>query len=525
MTVLAYCLSVLLMLLLPVCLAVILRRRFRVPWILFCAGTLTFIASQVVHFPLNNWLGDIGVLPQSGWGEELPRWRTALVLGLTAGLCEESARAVGYWLLRRYRRYQDGLMLGLGHGGIESMVFGGVLTAATVSSLLPLRGVDLQSLSLPADQLAALSQQLEMMSGLPFLAAILPFVERLIAMGAHVTFSLMVLQAFNRRNPLYMLGAIAYHAGVDASLIYLAAELPNVWVIQPVFLILTLPGVVWVWTQRAKAERERRQVPALGVELQLFLVALRKELLQLWRTRRVLVVVAVFLLIGLISPLLARFTPQLLSAIEGAEQFAELIPEPTLADAMAQYVKNLTQFGFIIAVLAGMGAVAGEKDKGTAAMVLSKPMPRWAFVSSKFVAQLMLYVIAFATGALSAYYYTLVLFGPVPRGAFAFMNLLLLLWLATFVAVTLLGSTLAKTVGAAAGVGLAGAVVLLLAGSLPVVGALAPGGLVTWVGQMGASLAGAEEAVVANGGAIAMSLVIVLMCLLTSVAVFERQEL
>jgi len=93
------------------------------------------------------------------------------------------------------------------------------------------------------------------------------------------------------------------------------------------------------------------------------------------------------------------------------------------------------------------------------------------------------------------------------------------------VAVALLGSTLAKTVGAAAGVGLAGAVVLLLAGSLPVVGALAPGGLVTWVGQMGASLAGAEEAVVANGGAIAMSLVIVLMCLLTSVAVFERQEL
>ena len=90
--------------------------------------------------------------------------------------------------------------------------------------------------------------------------------------------------------------------------------------------------------------------------------------MQQWRTKRLLVVVAVFVLFGLMSPLIAKFTPELLRTIEGAEQFADLIPEPTSTDAITQYIKNLTQFGFILAVLLGMGAIAGEKEKGTAAM-------------------------------------------------------------------------------------------------------------------------------------------------------------
>jgi len=35
------------------------------------------------------------------------------VLGLTAGLCEESARYIGYrWLIKQARRWRDALMLG-----------------------------------------------------------------------------------------------------------------------------------------------------------------------------------------------------------------------------------------------------------------------------------------------------------------------------------------------------------------------------------------------------------------------------
>ncbi|MEA3397920.1 MAG: ABC transporter permease subunit, partial [Chloroflexota bacterium] len=157
---------------------------------------------------------------------------------------------------------------------------------------------------------------------------------------------------------------------------------------------------------------------SFSTEWAAFVTATRKELLQQARTKRLLIVTAVFALFGLTSPLLAKFTPELLSSIPGAEQFADLIPEPSVADALAQYIKNLTQFGFILAVLLGMGAVAGEKERGTAAMILSKPLPRWAFLLSKFVAQVAVYVLALGIAALGAYYYTFILFGPVDVGSF-----------------------------------------------------------------------------------------------------------
>jgi ABC-2 type transport system permease protein len=174
-------------------------------------------------------------------------------------------------------------------------------------------------------------------------------------------------------------------------------------------------------------------------------------------------------------------------------------------------------------VLLGMGAIAGEKEKGTAALILSKPMPRWAFVCSKFTAQMVVYSVGFLIAALCTLYYTWVLFGPVNVGAFLFSNLLLLAWFMTFVAVTLVGSALTRSVGAAAGVGLGGAVLLMLAGNLPWFGPVMPNALVTWASQLGLGTASAP--VTANGGAVAMALTLMVVCVLGAMAAFERQEL
>ena len=86
-------------------------------------------------------------------------------------------------------------------------------------------------------------------------------------------------------------------------------------------------------------------------------VLLRKELLEQWRTARLPLVATVFLLVGLSSPLLARFTPEILKAV-GGDQFQIVLPTPTAADAFDQLAKNLGQFGALIAVLLAMGSVA-----------------------------------------------------------------------------------------------------------------------------------------------------------------------
>ena len=523
MTIPFYTLSVLLMIALPIALAVVLRRRARAPWWLFCVGMATFAVSQAVHLPLNDWLGDLGVLSATLPQESAALARQALILGLTAGLSEELARAAGYWLLARRdkeRRVEDGVMLGLGHGGIEAMTFGAVLTAASVTSLWALRDVDLESLNLAVDQLTALQQQMDLFTVSPWLA-FAPLLERAIALVVHVSLSLLVWSAFKRRNALYLVLAILYHTLFNAAAVYLAQRVDGVWTVEGLVALLVLPGALWIWyLWRRRESQPRPPRLSLVTELRLFSVALRKELLQQWRTKRVLVITAVFTLFGLISPLIANFTPELLRSISGAEQFADLIPTPTTADALGQYIKNITQFGFIIAVLQGMGAVAGEKEKGTAALILSKPLPRWAYLLSKFSAQVLVYLLGFALAAFGAYYYTLILFEPLTLLPFLFGNLLLLIWLLAFAAVTLLGSAIAASTGAAAAVALAGAVAILLAGSLPRIGALAPGALVTWASQLGL-----EPAVQANGGALVVTVVVVVVCLLVALAVFEVQEL
>ncbi|MCD6286204.1 MAG: ABC transporter permease, partial [Anaerolineae bacterium] len=93
----------------------------------------------------------------------------------------------------------------------------------------------------------------------------------------------------------------------------------------------------------------------------IFLVALRKELFEQRRTYRLLVVVVVLLGFGLMSPLAAKLTPELLRLLPNGEEIAKLIPSPTTADAVAQYLKNSSQFGVLLALLMTMGVVVQEK--------------------------------------------------------------------------------------------------------------------------------------------------------------------
>lgn len=526
---LLYAVTMGLMILVPVLLAIALRRRFRAPWLLWTAGALAFFLSQVYHLPLNNWLGDLGLIgPIAPDAPDLPR--TAIVLGLSAGLCEGLMRVAVFWLLDRrglVERWSGAVMVGLGHGGLEAMILGAI-TAMSIAALFGLRGTDLTTLELTAAQLAALEKQLAALSG-PAASAVLPFIERLLAMGLHVAASLLVWLAFRRRNPLYVVAAVLYHALLDGIIVYAAQFIADPWLIEGLVFLLVLPGLLFIgWTyRRYGAAEERHAPPAWRAEWGVYLALLRKELLELWQTRKALVVAVVFLLFGLTSPLLARFVSEIVKSVPGAEQFAGLIPEPKAADAVAQYLENITQFGFIMTLLLSMGLLAREKERGTAAMILSKPVPRWAYVLSKFDALALVYLPALLLAGLGAGYYTNLLFEPgLAIGAFLIGNVLLWLWLLTMAAAVLLGSALGRTALVAAGLGLLFSVLLLVGGAFPQAAALLPGGLVSWAAQLGVvELTPAPTAASANGwGSLAGSVVVILFCLLTAVGVVERQE-
>lgn len=247
--------------------------------------------------------------------------------------------------------------------------------------------------------------------------------------------------------------------------------------------------------------------------------SLRKELLEQLRTSRLLVLGAILLVFGLLSPLLAKYTPEMLRLIPGGEAFAGLVPKPTLLDAVAQYVKNVNQFGILLAILLSMGAVVQEKERGTAAMMLVKPLPRAVFLLAKFVALSLAFLFAMILSGLGAYYYTAVLFITPDLAAWAALTGLIWIQLCVYIAFTLFFSTLVRSQAAAGGMGLAVILLFSLIGALPTLGIYLPAQLVTW----GASLFTQQP--ITAWPALWVSLGLILACLAAASMVFEKQEL
>ncbi len=124
-----------------------------------------------------------------------------------------------------------------------------------------------------------------------------------------------------------------------------------------------------------------------------FITVFRKEMTENWRTNRFLIITAVFVAFGLTSPLMAKFLPDLLKALPGVPAgILDAIPKPTVVDAVTQYVKNMSQFGILLALLMTMGLVVQEKERGTAAFFLTRPVSRTTFLLAKFASMALTFV-------------------------------------------------------------------------------------------------------------------------------------
>jgi len=251
----------------------------------------------------------------------------------------------------------------------------------------------------------------------------------------------------------------------------------------------------------------------------IFFTSLRKEALELGRTYRLLMMAIVLIVFGLTSPLLAKLMPELIRFVPGGEDLAVLIPKPTMADAVGQYVKNMSQFGLLLALLMTMGTVAQEKERGTAVLVLVKPLPRSIFLLAKFVALALAFLLCLTLAGLGSYYYTLLLFAPPDPWAWLALNLLLWVYMLVYVALTLLASVVVRSQAAAAGLGFGAMLVLGAIGAIPGLGHYLPGQLSTW----GAALLADPTA--RSWPALWISLGLILVSLLVAWALFRRQEL
>jgi ABC-2 type transport system permease protein len=229
---------------------------------------------------------------------------------------------------------------------------------------------------------------------------------------------------------------------------------------------------------------------------------LRKELLESWRTRRLPIVAGLFLLVGIMSPLTARYLPEILKAALG-DQLTIPVPTPVPADAVLQLQKNVGQFGTLAAIVLAMGAVATEKERGTAAFLLTKPATRGSFLLAKLVALGVVLGISTILGVAVAWVYTAILFEVQPVAGWAALAVLAWMSLMAWAALTFLASTVTRSAMAAAGVGVVAFLGVSIIAAIPQIGRFLPPGLDGGALALatGATLAGAELATAVLGTA------------------------
>lgn len=126
---------------------------------------------------------------------------------------------------------------------------------------------------------------------------------------------------------------------------------------------------------------------------------LQKEFLENWKNRRCLILLAVFLLFGLGSPFLARYTPEILAALSPGMQMEE---GPTVLDAWEQFYKNISGVGFSALIILFGSWMSGEYAKGTLVLLVTKGLPRRTVIFAKYTVAVVLMTVSYWTGFFAA---------------------------------------------------------------------------------------------------------------------------
>ena len=244
----AYIISFLGMIVLPILLWIYFTRKFALSWKLILAGALTFIASQVLHIPL--------VLGMNSLLQTLPLLVNAIILGLLAGVFEETARYILFkFILRDSKSWKEGILVGLGHGGIEAVLLG-ILAAVGFATMIGYRSIDLSTVpGIPADQLELARQQVEAYWSVPSYMALMGFVERVFAICLHVSLSVMVLYAIVYGKPVWFWLALLWHAFVDAVAVYVGQQV-GILAVEGIVAVFAMISLWIVWKLRSDFLRD-----------------------------------------------------------------------------------------------------------------------------------------------------------------------------------------------------------------------------------------------------------------------------
>ncbi|MFD1020714.1 ABC transporter permease [Thalassobacillus hwangdonensis] len=179
-----------------------------------------------------------------------------------------------------------------------------------------------------------------------------------------------------------------------------------------------------------------------------FTTIFKREMMEISRNFKWIWVPIVFILLGIMDPLSTYYLPQILEAVGGLPDGATIdIPTPSSPEILMMSIGQFSQLGVLTIVLMSMGLIAGERKSGVAELVLVKPVSHGIYILAKWAGTLVLALGSLTIGMAAAWYYTNLLFDPIPFTDFLWALFFYGMWIVLVVSITVFMNTLFKTPG------------------------------------------------------------------------------
>lgn len=196
-------------------------------YVAFLLGTGTFVVSQMIlRMPLLSALERHSTSYLFFTATQPILY--PLFLGVTAALFEELARYLVMRFFMKRKNWRNGLIFGLGHGGIEAILLVGVPILYTM-----------------------FTTPYVLTNGLTFISGM----ERLSAILLHVGFSILVLQGVVKKQFRYVWIAIVLHTIVNASIGIISYFIPSsisLFIIEGIIVMMGLIMLAYSLVVRKK---------------------------------------------------------------------------------------------------------------------------------------------------------------------------------------------------------------------------------------------------------------------------------
>jgi len=137
-----------------------------------------------------------------------------------------------------------------------------------------------------------------------------------------------------------------------------------------------------------------------------FVAFFKKEWLEAIRTKRLFILLIVFSILGILSPLTALLTPLIIEKSFPEGVFLQL-PDPTAIDSWASFFNNISQMGTIVLLLLFGGILANDVKKHALIPLLTKGLSRKHVILAKLAMSYILWTIAYFISFVIAFSYTL----------------------------------------------------------------------------------------------------------------------